>query len=149
MGNKDREAEKGEVMRVTEYFTKACDPKTMTARQLMEDGVVTVRPESTGLAIAELLSERQFGSVPVVEHDQTLIGLVSEFDLLLVMDQDKDLREVTAADMMPRDVVTITEEMPVKDLIHLLQERHLIRVQLSEARPLLVLWLDEILSTGT
>lgn len=115
-------------MRGTEFMARACDPKTLTVRQLMEDAVVTVSPQTTGLAIAEILSERNVGSVPVVEQDRTLVGLVSEFDLLRVMDEDRDLRQVTAADIMTRKVVSVAEDMPVKDLIQLLQDRFLIRV---------------------
>lgn len=38
--------------------------------------------------------------------------------------------ELTATDIMTRDVVTVTvtEEMLVTDVVHLLQSRHLIRV---------------------
>jgi len=55
------------------------------------------------------------------------VGLVSEFNLLRAIEEGKDLRRVTAQEIMTKDVVTVTEEMLVKDLIHLLQERHLIR----------------------
>lgn len=109
-------------------MTKACDPKSLTVHQLMEDAVVTVSPKTSALTIAQILTERNFGSVPVVEEDRTLIGLVSEFDLLRVMEEEKDLRKVTAADLMTTKVVTATEDMPVKNLIQLLQERFLVRV---------------------
>jgi len=58
-------------------MANACDPKTLKAQQLMEDAVVTVSPKATGLTIAQILSDRNFGSVPVVEEDRTLVGLVS------------------------------------------------------------------------
>lgn len=123
-------------MRRTEYFANARDPMTVTVPQLMEDAVVTVAPQTNARAIAELLSDGGFGSVPVVDGDRTLVGLVSEFDLLRVIDQSKDLRSVTAADVMTRDVITVTEDVPVKDLIHLLQERHLIRVPVVKGKTL-------------
>jgi len=123
-------------MRRTEYFANARDPMTVTVPQLMEDAVVTVAPQTSARAIAELLSDGGFGSVPVVEGDRTLVGLVSEFDLLKLMDQSRDLRTVTAADVMTRDVITVTEDVSVKDLIHLLQERHLIRVPVVKGKTL-------------
>lgn len=115
-------------MRATEYFVHACDPKTLIVRQIMEDAVVRVSPTSSAMVVAELLSEHNFGSLPVVERDGTLCGLVTEFDLLKAVEQGKDLREVSASEIMTREVVTTTEEMPLMNLIHLLQERHLIRV---------------------
>lgn len=115
-------------MRKTAHFTSAHDPKTLTVRDVMEDAVVTVSPQAKGYTIARLMADGDVGSVPVVEEDLTLLGLVGEFDLLRVMDEGKDLGELTATDIMTRDVVTVTEEMLVTDVVHLLQSRHLIRV---------------------
>ena len=123
-------------MRAAEYFANARDPKTLTVRQVMEDALFTVSPQTKGITIAEIMTERNFGSVPVVAEDRTLLGLVSEFDLLRVMDEGKDLRQLTAKDIMTHDVVTATEEMLVKDVVHLLQERHLIRVPVVRGKSL-------------
>ena len=115
-------------MRATEYFARGCDPNTLVVRQIMEDAVVTIHPTSSAMAVAEILSEHSFGSVPVVDKDRTLRGLVTEFDLLKAVEQERDLRSVLVSDIMTKDVVTTTEETPIMSLIHLLQERHLIRV---------------------
>ena len=64
-------------MRLAQYFEHAYDPKTLTVRQIMEGAVCTVSPETRGIAIAEIMAERNFGAVPVVERDSTLVGLVS------------------------------------------------------------------------
>lgn len=123
-------------MRKAAYFTRPRDPQTLTVRDVMEDAVLTVSPQAKGSAIADILVERNFGSVPVVEEDRTLVGLVSEFDLLRVMDGSIDLGRLAATDIMTRDVVTVTEEMPVKDVVHLLQERHLLRVPVLKGKAL-------------
>jgi len=115
-------------MRKTAHFTTAHDPKILTVRDVMEDAMVTVSPQAKGYTIARLMADENVGSVPVVEEDLTLVGLVGEFDLLRLMDEGKDLGELTATDIMTRDVVTVTEEMLVRDVVHLLQTRHLIRV---------------------
>ena len=71
-----------------------------------------------------------------MEEDRTLVGLVNGFDLLRVMDEGKDLGQLAATDIMTRDIVTATEEMPVKDVFYLLQERHLIRVPVLKGKAL-------------
>ena len=114
-------------MRLAQYFEHAYDPKTLTVRQIMEGSVFTVSPEARGIRIAEIMTERNFGAVPIVERDSTLVGLVSEFDLLRAIDEGKDLRHIMAEDMMTRNVVTVTEDMLVQDFIKLIQEQHLIR----------------------
>lgn len=64
--------------------------------------------------------------MPVVEEDRTLVGLITEFDLLRVMDQGEDVDRLAATDIMTRDVAGVTEEMPIKDVVHLLQECHFV-----------------------
>lgn len=121
-------------MRAAEHFVNTHDPKTLTVRQVMEDAVYTVSPDTKGIAIAEIMTDRNFGAVPVVEKDSTLVGLVSEFDLLRVMEEGKDLRQITAEEIMTRNVVTVTQETLVTDLTRLLQERHLIRAPVVRGR---------------
>jgi CBS domain-containing protein len=124
-------------MRRAEYFVNLHDPKTLTVRQVMEDQVFTVGPETKAITIAEMMTDRNFGSVPVVKEDSTLVGLVSEFDLLRAIEEGKDLRRVTAQEIMTKDVVTVTEDLLVRDLIHLLQSRHLIRAPVVRGQTLI------------
>ncbi len=123
-------------MRRTEYMVEPCDPASLTVGQLMEDAVVTCSPRASGLEIARILCERNLGSVPVVEEDRTLIGLVSESDLLDAMLAGKDLRKLVAADVMSDKVVTVTESMPLLDLANLFQDRYLIRVPVVRGKTL-------------
>ena len=123
-------------MRAAEHFVNARDPKTLTVRQVMENDVYTANSDTKGIDIAETMTNGNFGAVPVVEKDFTLVGLVSEFDLLRAVEEGKDLRQITAEEIMTRNVVTVTEEMLVTDLIHLLQERHLIRTPVVRGKTL-------------
>lgn len=123
-------------MRLTEYMAKACDPRTLTVRQIMEDAVFTCSPTTAGITVAQVVIERNFGSVPVVNEERTLVGLISEFDLLKAMTNGKDLRKVTAKEIMTPedDLVTVTEEMPIMDLAKILEESHLIRVPVVKGK---------------
>lgn len=125
-------------MRRAEYMAKTCDPKTLTVHQIMEDAVFTCSPHTTGLAVAQVLTERNFGSVPVVKEDRTLVGLISEFDLLKALSNGNDLRKTTAADIMTpeEDLVTVTGDTLVMDLARILQESHLIRVPVVKGKTL-------------
>lgn len=123
-------------MRLAQYFEHGYDPKTLTVRQIMEGLVFRVGPETKGITIAEAMTKRNIGAVPVVEQDSTFVGLVSEFDLLRIIDEGKDLRHVTAKEMMTRSVVTVTEEMLVKDLVKMFHEQHLIRAPVIRGKTL-------------
>ena len=124
-------------MRATEYMVHACNPQSLTVHSLMEDDVYMIAPDTTGAKVADILTEHHFGSVPVVDHERNLLGIVSEFDLLHAMEEGKNLKTIMAAEIMTRTVVTVTEDMPIMDLVHLLQERHLIRVPVVKGRTLI------------
>ena len=83
-------------MRRTEFLTTACDPKTLTVGQLMQDAAFTCGSRTDALTISRQMTQRNFGSLPVVEEDRTLVGLISEYDLLQAMIEGRDLRKVMA-----------------------------------------------------
>ena len=54
----------------------------MRAMDVMTTGVITVDPNTSVQAVAQLLSERGISGVPVVDAANRLVGIVSEGDLL-------------------------------------------------------------------
>ena len=54
----------------------------MRAQQVMSTPVVTVHPGDQVKRAAELLSQRGFTALPVVDEDNRLVGMVTEADLL-------------------------------------------------------------------
>lgn len=109
-------------------MTKGGDVTALTAGVLMRTPVVTCSPRARAVDVARRLSERNVGSIPIVEDDGRLVGLVSESDLIDALVEGKDLRGLSARDVMTAQVVTVTEAMPVADLMNLFQDRFLIRV---------------------
>ena len=55
---------------------------TLTARDLMTPDVVTVPPETPVIAVARLLAERGISAVPVLDKAGTVLGVVTEADLI-------------------------------------------------------------------
>ena len=52
--------------------------------------MITCHCGTTAADIARLMSERNFGSLPVVAEDGVPVGLVSEYDLLQLIIEGKD-----------------------------------------------------------
>ena len=55
---------------------------TVTAAEMMTTPVVTVEPQASVAHIAEVLADKHLSGVPVCKHDGTLVGMVSELDIL-------------------------------------------------------------------
>ena len=115
-------------MRQTEFLATACDPKSLTVGQLMQDAVFTCGARVDALSISRMLTQRNFGSLPVVEEDRTLVGLISEYDLLQAMIDGRDLRKIMAVEIMSSNPVTATENMLLEQVANLFQDRYITRV---------------------
>jgi CBS domain-containing protein len=115
-------------MRRTEFFTEKHQFHDLTTQVLMEQEVVSCRPSDSGRYIASQLTKFNFGSLPVVNDDGILVGLVSEFDLLKALMEGRDLEMVRAEEIMAQKVTVAQEDTPVDAIIRLLETEHLIRV---------------------
>lgn len=104
------------------------DFKKLTASQVMEADVKCFTVDAHWDDIGEIMPMGDFGSVPIVDGDNTLVGIVSEHDLLNVLFEGKDPRNTTAGDIMTKEVVTITEDTKVEDIIKIFLKDKLIRV---------------------
>jgi len=120
-------------MRRVDYMVGARDFKTLEAEQFMQDVVTSYQVEDTVDKLAGAMSEGGFGSVPILAKDGTLVGIVSEFDLLKVIEEGKELAKVTAGEIMIKNPITVSRNTPAMEIIHLLQERHFIRTPVVDA----------------
>lgn len=105
----------------------------MRVRGIMSTPVVTVPQTATLDVVARVMLDRNIGGVPVVDSDGLLCGIVSESDFAAknrpvpfsllslpalfghwlqsaVKQAYRDARSMTAAEIMTRDVVTVTED---------------------------------------
>ncbi|CAN5835067.1 CBS domain-containing protein [soil metagenome] len=122
----------------------------MHALQVMTRPVVTVPADATVFAAADILLGARISGAPVIDADGTLVGIVSEADLMnrpetgtipsrswlqrLLADDTVQARDYIrshshhVADVMTRQVVTAGERMPLKDIAALMQDHHIKRV---------------------
>ncbi|MFQ5965864.1 MAG: cyclic nucleotide-binding/CBS domain-containing protein [Candidatus Scalinduaceae bacterium] len=115
-------------MRRSEFMLGGEDFKDLKASQLMEADVVACRPENTWKQISDLMSHGGFGDVPIIDNDKTLLGIITEFDLLKVLMEDKDVKNITAGDIMTENVVSVSEATNSVEIINILETKHLVRV---------------------
>lgn len=97
----------------------------VTARGIMSVPAITVGSSTTVADIALLLTERRISGVVVVDDDDGVVGLVSEYDLLA-----KD--GPTAAEVMTTAVISVSADCPVEDVRHLLVERRVRRLPVMD-----------------
>ena len=124
----------------------------MRAIDVMTPNVITVDPDTTVQSLAALLSERGISGAPVVDAGGSMIGIVSEGDLLHRAELGTEKRDArrhswwlehfasglardyvkshgrTVKDIMTRDVITVSEETNLAEVATLLETHRIKRV---------------------
>jgi CBS domain-containing protein len=99
----------------------------LTVGAIMEKQVQSAEKNTKAEMIASYMMEG-FGSVPIVDENNKLVGIVSEFDLLAALRKGKKLQDVAAEEILTANPVSVTQDTDVVTLIDVLQNNHLIRV---------------------
>ena len=84
--------------------------------------------EQTKVDVIASLMIEGFGGVPIVDGNQRLVGIVTEFDLLAVLDTGKKLSDISAGQIMTHETISVTPDTDIRTLIYVLQTNHVIRV---------------------
>jgi CBS domain-containing protein len=122
----------------------------MQAMQVMTRPVVTVPADATVFAAADILLGSRISAAPVIDADGTMVGIVSEADLMnrpeigtvpgrswlqrLLADDAVLARDYIrshshhVADVMTKNVVTAEERTELVDIAALMQRHHVKRV---------------------
>ncbi len=115
-------------MRRTDYSTRNVRLEEMQALHIMETDVTTCGDNFSCEKAADTVIKQGIGSLPVVDGEGHLIGIITEFDLLKILHEGKKLEEEKVKDHMTKEVLFVEPHRPIKDIIDLLEEKHLIRV---------------------
>jgi CBS domain-containing protein len=99
----------------------------LTVGAIMEKQVQSAEKNTKAEMIASYMMEG-FGSVPIVDENNKLVGIVSEFDLLAALRKGKKLQDVAAEEILTANPVSVTQDTDVVTLMDVLQNNHLIRV---------------------
>jgi CBS domain-containing protein len=133
---------------------------SVDAASVMSRKVITVRPNATVAEVAAVLAKHDISAVPVCDADGTLLGMLSEGDLMQPFGAANEMRRAwwlgmlaegtdlapefldyvrvdrrRAQDLMTRDVVTATERTSLSEIADLLSKHRIKRLPiLSEGK---------------
>jgi len=99
----------------------------LTVGAIMEKQVQSAEKDTKAEMIASYMMDG-FGSVPIVDENNKLVGIVSEFDLLAALRKGKKLQDVAAGEILTPNPVSVTQDTDIVTLMDVLQNNHLIRV---------------------
>lgn len=91
--------------------------------------IVTVTEDTPVIEVARILAERRFSGLPVLGDDGSMVGMVSDFDLLA---RDGE----TVGDVMTREIVSVSEDTDIRAARALMIEQRLARLPVFRGREL-------------
>ena len=111
---------------------------TKLVRDLMHPGILTCQPNASLGQVAVLLTQHKVHALIVPDPEGRPLGIISDYDLLagewLSVDNESlsTMRHLTAHDLMSYPVDTIDANMPIKEAAHILIEKEVSRLLVTE-----------------
>ncbi len=87
--------------------------------------VVTITPETTIRDLIALLAEHNIGAVVVSSDDKSVVGIVSERDVVRRLVSDTDVLDTAVSEIMTADVQTAGPKDSVDDLMRTMTEHRI------------------------
>jgi CBS domain-containing protein len=129
----------------------------INAAEIMTRFVISAGPDSTVAEVARLLSQHAISAVPICDRDGTLIGMLSEEDLLRPFTQSNEERRAwwldilaegdslapefldyvrldkrRARDLMQTNLITASQDTPLSAIAELLTRHRIKRVPIVQ-----------------
>jgi CBS domain-containing protein len=98
-------------------------------RHAMSSDLKNAKPDMTAADAAGLMRNYDVGVIPVVDDDGTLVGLVTDRDLVVRVIADReDPNHVRLGDIATKSVVTVTPDESISDARDLMAEHKVRRL---------------------
>jgi CBS domain-containing protein len=111
----------------------------MNVENVMTRAPKTCSTTDTLSRAAQLMWDNDFGSVPVVDGNGRLAGIVTDRDVCMAgYTQGRALHEIPIESVMSRLLYTLAPHDPIQNALTLLQERQIRRVPVVDGRGMLV-----------
>ncbi|USZ70113.1 CBS domain-containing protein (plasmid) [Halorussus salilacus] len=126
----------------------------MRIEKLAREDVVTASQATTVRELAETMFDRSVGSVVIVESDEP-VGIVTDRDLTVkllagegdvnLFETERDLTEITAADVMTADPLVVNADDELPRVLHHMDQAHARRIPVVDDGALVgILALDDV-----
>lgn len=113
--------------RIVEALNEA-EGGVVRAADLMNEGVVDVRPDESVHATKELMDERGYSQVPVI-LEGVAEGIISNNDIVDADGEYDSVGDLPVAEVMSESVRTVEPETPIEQVDNLLEHNRVVLVK--------------------
>lgn len=110
----------------------------LKAKNVMTKDVVTIKKQNSVYEAVELMIEKQVTGIPVVEDDMTLVGIITEKDVLRLFYADEEEKSKTVEHFMTRPAVSYHEDESLQSICDFMMVNYFRRVPVISRKNKLV-----------
>ena len=110
----------------------------MLVKDIMTKEVVTVDVNDTVLNVAKLMTNYNIGCIPVVEHGQKVLGMITDRDIVIAMAKyNRDPQNTLVANVMTSGVYSVKPDADLSQALELMKKQQIRRLPVMENEVLL------------
>jgi CBS domain-containing protein len=106
-----------------------------TAKDIMVKEILTLKENSSAKDAIRLILDKRISGIPIVSDDMSLLGIITEKDLLQLSFYDT-AEEVTVADIMTREVTAMDKDTNLLEICELFLNKNFKRIPITSANKL-------------
>jgi len=103
----------------------------LTAGKLMTKNVISVKKDTLLVDVIRLLAKNNITGIPVVEEDMTLVGIITEQDVLRLFHTYNDEKNRTVNNFMTQPAIYFDVDDPLLDICYCLKDNPIRRVPVT------------------
>ena len=103
----------------------------LTAKDIMNKKVICIKKETLVIEAIRVMSKHNITGIPVAEDDMTLIGIISEQDVLRLFHTYEDEQDRTVNDFMTQPAIHFEENESLLDVCYCLRDNAIRRVPVT------------------
>jgi CBS domain-containing protein len=110
----------------------ATNAAPVTAGEIMQKPVLATTVRASVRDIASQLVVNGFTGMPVTDRDGTVLGIITEADIIKSLVERKPLETLVASDIMSSTPTTVDVNTPLDEIMKVLQEHRILRVPVTD-----------------
>ncbi|MDT8304189.1 MAG: CBS domain-containing protein [Sedimentisphaerales bacterium] len=103
----------------------------LKAKDIMSKKVICIKRETPVIDAIRVMSEHNITGIPVAEDDMTLVGIISEQDVLRLFHTYQDEQDRTVNDFMTQPAIHFEEDESLLDVCYCLRDNAIRRVPVT------------------
>ena len=108
----------------------------LKAQDVMQQPVIAATPRASLRDVAAQLVANEFSGMPVADADGRVVGVITEADIVRVLNEGKRLENLTAGSAMTGPPITVDVDAPIEDVMKSLGEHRIVRVPVTSQEKL-------------